>query len=57
VIRLLIVIICVAYTISPIDLIPDVVPVIGWLDDAGIDVVGVVIFWLLGPANNQNEEY
>jgi len=24
------------YTVSPIDIIPDVLPVIGWLDDIGI---------------------
>ncbi len=26
----------VLYVISPVDLIPDVVPVIGWLDDVGV---------------------
>ena len=26
----------VAYLVSPIDLIPDVVPVLGWLDDIGV---------------------
>lgn len=27
------------YTASPIDIVPDVVPVLGWLDDAGLFVV------------------
>ena len=26
----------VLYVISPVDLIPDVLPVIGWLDDVGV---------------------
>lgn len=33
------------YVISPIDIIPDVFPVIGWLDDLGI--VGVVAWFLV----------
>ncbi|XHS79790.1 YkvA family protein [Burkholderiaceae bacterium UC74_6] len=32
------------YVIDPIDLIPDVVPIVGWLDDLGL--LGVAI-WLL----------
>lgn len=24
------------YTISPIDIVPDVLPVVGWADDAGV---------------------
>ena len=32
-----------AYLISPIDLIPDFVPVLGWLDDIGV-VSAVVMF-------------
>ncbi|MBD5194399.1 MAG: DUF1232 domain-containing protein [Bacteroidales bacterium] len=32
-------ILCGLYTISPIDIIPDVFPVVGWLDDA-LAVVG-----------------
>ena len=35
----------VAYVISPIDLIPDCIPVIGWLDDIG--VVALVAAWYL----------
>jgi uncharacterized membrane protein YkvA (DUF1232 family) len=34
----------VVYVVSPIDLIPDVIPVIGWLDDVGI--VGVALAYL-----------
>ena len=34
-----------AYLILPVDLIPDFIPVIGWLDDVG--VVALVATWLL----------
>lgn len=34
----------VAYVISPIDLVPDVIPVLGWLDDLGVLRLGL---WLL----------
>ena len=34
----------VVYVVSPIDLIPDVIPVIGWLDDVGI--IGVALAYL-----------
>jgi len=32
----LLAVLAVAYAIVPIDLIPDVAPLIGWLDDAGV---------------------
>jgi len=40
-----ILIILVLYIISPIDFIPDVIPVIGWIDDiiAGIFAIGAFI--------------
>jgi len=34
----------VAYVLMPLDLIPDVAPVIGWLDDLG--VVGIALAYL-----------
>jgi uncharacterized membrane protein YkvA (DUF1232 family) len=27
---------CVLYILSPIDFIPDVIPVVGWIDDLGV---------------------
>jgi len=34
----------VIYVISPVDLIPDAFPVIGWLDDIG--VMGLAVAWM-----------
>lgn len=33
--KLVIVIGCLIYVCSPIDLIPDLIPVVGWIDDVG----------------------
>jgi uncharacterized membrane protein YkvA (DUF1232 family) len=38
------VLLAVVYVVSPLDLIPDVIPVIGWLDDIG--VIGVALAYL-----------
>lgn len=34
--RVVIALLAFIYIISPLDLIPDVIPVIGWLDDLGV---------------------
>jgi uncharacterized membrane protein YkvA (DUF1232 family) len=39
----------VLYVISPIDLIPDVIPVLGWMDDAGMLVLLLSIAYKLLP--------
>ncbi|RYD44424.1 MAG: DUF1232 domain-containing protein [Sphingomonadales bacterium] len=39
-----------AYALSPIDLIPDFIPVLGWLDDLLIVPLGLVIVRRLIPA-------
>lgn len=31
---------CIAYDLSPVDILPDVVPVVGWMDDLLITVTG-----------------
>jgi uncharacterized membrane protein YkvA (DUF1232 family) len=38
-----------AYALSPIDLIPDFIPVLGHLDDIIIVPLGILIAWLLVP--------
>lgn len=34
----------IAYFVMPLDLVPDVIPILGWLDDVGI--VAMAIAWL-----------
>jgi uncharacterized membrane protein YkvA (DUF1232 family) len=46
--RKVLLLLAVAYVISPIDAIPDVIPVIGWLDDIG--VLGLAATMLLNDA-------
>jgi Protein of unknown function (DUF1232) len=33
--------VCGIYVISPMDVIPDVIPVLGWFDDAGVAIAGI----------------
>lgn len=39
------------YIVSPLDLIPDVLPVIGQLDDLGIAILAHQVFFRLCPAD------
>jgi uncharacterized membrane protein YkvA (DUF1232 family) len=41
------------YAVMPIDLIPDVVPVFGWLDDIG--VMGLATAWLVRMVSRYRE--
>ncbi len=40
----LLVLLAIIYMIFPVDLIPDIAPVIGWIDDAGI--MSLALAWL-----------
>ena len=42
-------IIVLAYIILPFDFITDVIPVLGWLDDAAVTAIGMVIIAKLIP--------
>jgi uncharacterized membrane protein YkvA (DUF1232 family) len=33
------------YVVSPVDLIPDAIPVVGWLDDVGVMSLAVAWMW------------
>ncbi len=41
----LLVMLALVYVISPIDAIPDVVPLVGWLDDIGVMSLAVAWMW------------
>jgi uncharacterized membrane protein YkvA (DUF1232 family) len=45
----------VAYALSPIDLIPDFIPVVGYLDDAVIVPAGILLAVRCIPPNLMNE--
>jgi uncharacterized membrane protein YkvA (DUF1232 family) len=45
----------IAYALSPIDLIPDFIPVIGHLDDAVILPLGLWLLWKMIPADVRDE--
>lgn len=40
------------YTISPIDIIPDILPIIGWVDDVLVDLIG---FYMLYQAITEKD--
>ena len=45
----------IAYAVSPLDLIPDFIPVLGHLDDAVILPIGVWMLWKMVPADVRAE--
>ncbi len=47
----LIPLVAIAYVISPIDLIPDVIPVLGQLDDLGVLMTALTMFNNMAPAD------
>ena len=51
----LVIILVVGYALSPIDLIPDFIPVLGYLDDLIIVPMGVALAIRLIPNNIMNE--
>lgn len=44
----------VLYVLSPIDAIPDAIPLLGWLDDVG--VIGLVLAWTARSAARYQED-
>lgn len=40
----------VAYVLFPVDLVPDLIPIWGWLDDAGVmTVAAMFLSWAVAP--------
>ena len=46
----LFIILAIVYIISPVDVLPDVFPIIGWIDDLGL--TGIAIFILSRAVNH-----
>jgi len=44
---IIIAIIVLAYAASPIDILPDIIPIIGWIDDVLVIILGVIAWWRL----------
>jgi uncharacterized membrane protein YkvA (DUF1232 family) len=40
-----------AYVVSPLDFLPDVIPIVGQLDDLGVVILGIKVFLRLCPAD------
>lgn len=40
--KLIVVIGCIVYVLSPIDLLPDFIPVLGWIDDVVAGAIGLM---------------
>ncbi len=34
-----------AYVVMPVDAVPDVIPVVGWLDDLGVVAIASAFLW------------
>lgn len=52
IISAILVVIALAYGISPVDFIPDVLPVLGWADDAGVGLLAAFLLkamWSTSP--------
>lgn len=55
--RKILVALAIIYIISPIDIIPDAAPIIGWLDDLGIGVFAVrYIFSQMDKVSSDDSE-
>ena len=44
-------ILCVLYAASPVDLAPDVIPVVGWMDDLMINIAGLLNLFQVFASN------
>lgn len=50
-----IILLVVGYALSPADLLPDVIPLVGQLDDAVIVPIGMTLAWMLVPGDLRRE--
>jgi len=56
--QLLLFILTIIYVVSPVDFIPDVMPIIGWMDDAGVFLAQLLsfIFYLKEKRRNIHKD-
>ena len=54
IISIVLVVLCLAYCIAPIDIIPDVLPIVGWIDDLG--VIGATLATVLNTLKSAKSE-
>lgn len=45
IIYFILVLIAIVYIISPIDFIPDFIPIVGWIDDIFVGLIGIIMFF------------
>lgn len=54
--KMVLLVVAIVYTVSPIDIIPDAIPLLGWLDDVGVDAA-VLVSIITSFISNKTADY